>query len=148
MSNNLKVFILSLTIVAILVFSAFGTTGIVYADGDTPPVPTDTSTPVADDGNPPAVTETPLPTEEIPAVVTETPVPAEQDPTEQDPTVEAPIPDVTTEVTPVTEDGAAADNSTPILEQLPENTSLTVLDANGEVLPLATQASVDAIYSA
>lgn len=131
MSNNLKVFFLSFTIISILVFSAFGTTGTVYADGDTPSVPTDSTTPVADDGNPQSATEAPLPTEDVLPGVAETPVPAEQDPTV---VVETPLPDAT----------AAA----PILEQLPENTTLAVLDANGEAQPLATLASADAIESA
>lgn len=117
MSYRFKELFLSLTIVAMLLFSAFGTT-TAYADDDpTSGTPAGTETTVTStDGQPPVTgTETPPPTE-------------------------APVVDPA--ATPV--DAQAAE---PILAQLPENTTVTVLDAQGEALPLASLDTAAAIAS-
>src|SRR5215207_2333250 len=155
-----RAFLLSLTIVAVLVFSAFGPT-IVYADGgtatDTPP-PTETSSTCTSDG-----TSSECPTEavateapvEATGEATEVPVEATSVPTEvateatPEPAVEATEVPVE-EAAPVAEEAAppaevAPVAETTILNEVPENTTVTVLDAQGQAQPLATQASADAI---
>jgi hypothetical protein len=146
MYNHLKLFLLSFTIIAVLVFSGFGTPARVLADGDTPPQSTETAPPVGDGSDPSVVTETQLPaTDELP-VVTETTLPAEQDPTAG---IETPVPDngPVEEANPAPESSVSDTQTVPLLEQLPDNTTVTVMDENGAVLPLTTQASSDAIAS-
>ncbi len=153
MVKTLRAFFLSFTIAALLLFSVIGTT-TVYADDGTG---TDTTT----------ETETPVPTEEGQAteVVTEvTPVPTEEGQATEVVTEVTPVPteegqatEVATEVTPIpTEEGQATEVVTEeagtteqdlgqIMEQVPDNTTVTVLNAEGEALPLASQESADAI---
>jgi hypothetical protein len=180
MYSRLKFFFISLTITAILVFSAFGTTAPAYADDGTggstdtgTPVATDvpvttevTVTPDAPDGLPQATDST------TPDVATATPVPATPDGATATDVAATSDPAVTPDGTMATDVAATSDpavtpasdatatdapqaaasatdsNQTPILEQLPDNTTVTVLDANGTPQPMATQASADAIQSA
>jgi hypothetical protein len=143
-----------LTIIAVLAFSAVGTT-VAYADGDpTPEVPpaaeetslpetdpVDTeSTPIAIKDVPPPVVETVTPE---PPVAEVTPVPTEEvAPPAEDSVTPAP----TEEVTHPTEDaGPTLDK--PLLDSVPDNTSVTVLNAEGQVQPLVSQAAVEAIQT-
>src|SRR5215208_1501595 len=141
---NSRAFLLSLTIIAVLVFSAFGPT-IVYADGGTPTDPPPTNR---------DPTEVPA---EATGEATEVPVEAEatSEPTEvaTEATPE-PLADATAlpteEAAPVVEEAAPPAEAAPvaettILNEVPENTTVTVLDAQGQAQPLATQASADAI---
>jgi hypothetical protein len=181
-----RAFLLSLMIVAVLAFSAVGTT-VVYADGGTTPEapPTEVSGGdecSSDDGEcepedddtatePPVATEEPgtvtvdtidtsepveseetTPTE-VPVEETATPVPTEEVVTPPAEETATPVP--TEEVTPPTEDNVATPETvpaettppaeTPILDSVPDNTTVAVLNAEGELQPLATQASADAI---
>lgn len=166
MSNNLRAFFLSLTILSILLVSAFGTTGTVYADDGAPPEATETSTPSGEEESPPEVTEeagtsegseetaTPEVAEETatPEVTEQTGTPegGEATPQAEETATPDPIVEETTqpEVTePAEEEQESQDAEQPILEQLPENTTVTVLNEDGEVQPLATQESADAIES-
>ena len=114
MSDKTRVFFLSLTIVAMLFLSAFGTIPV-YADDGTTTGSTDTTTTETptDDGTTPTDGETP------------------------------PVDDGTT---PPAEQPPAEDVST-LLEQVPDNTTVTVLDEAGEAQPLVTQESADAILT-
>ncbi len=154
MSSKTRTFFLSLTILAVLVFSAVGPTTVLADDG-APTTPSDTT----GGGSDPNEVETdPQPTAEpIELVVEETPPPA--DPNAVVPTPENSTPVVdggsqppTEESAPVTEDvatpvveAAAPPADTNILEQVPENTNVTVLDAQGQAQPLVTQESATAI---
>lgn len=163
MFDKARAFLLSLTIIAVLVFSAVGTTAA-YADGgkppDSPPAETgggdsgkvanadDTGTgEQAEQGQKPGpgttdtvdISElaegeaTPAATEEVaPPVKGEaTEVPAEDVPT---PSEGESAPDKET-----------APSETPILDSVPENTTVAVVNAEGQLQPLATQAAADAI---
>ena len=163
MFEKARAFLLSLTIIAVLLFSAVGTT-VAYADGDNPPDATATETNTGEveeadieltgDGSkagpgtpdivivePPDAEATPVPTEEVtPPVEGEaTPVPTEE--------VAPPAEGEATEV-PVVEEAPPAEEappSEPILDAVPENTTVAVVNAEGELQPLATQAAADAI---
>jgi hypothetical protein len=174
-----RAFLLSLTIIAVLVFSAVGTTAV-YADGGTTPEAPSTETSSeecnsddcaepedADDAEEPAgetdkpgpdtvdTIETAEPADtaptEVPVEGEATPVPTEEvaPPVEGEatpvPTDEAAPPaeetDSTSETTPA--DKPAVE--TPILDTVPENTTVAVVNAEGELQPLATQAAADAI---
>lgn len=102
MFNQIRAFLLSLTIAAVLLFSAVGTT-VVYADGgtDTPPIDLGTA-----------------PSPEASSSVGS-----------------APLPDSSTE------------DSAPILDSVPDNTTVTVLNAQGESQPLATQDAANTIVT-
>lgn len=176
MSHRIRAFLLSLTIVAILVFSAAGTT-VAYADGETPPEPAatepavepvepetvtvdtieaePTETAPSEDTDVPVEEEaTPLPTEEeTPAEAEATPAPVEEAaptevPTEEVAPVEeaAPVEETAPaeEAAPPAEEPAPAVQE-PILDAVPDNTTVTVLNAEGETQPLATQEAADAI---
>ena len=159
MTSKLRSLFLSSTIIAVLLFSAVGTT-TVYADegttADTPPTDTirgggeDTSEeatsvpevaataePAAGDGTATEVpaTDTVEATATPEAAATGEPAVPTDAPTDSQPTETA--------VTPVEETAPPADTS--ILEQVPENTTVSVLDANGQAQPLATQDSANAI---
>jgi hypothetical protein len=134
MSSRIRAFLLSLTIVAVLAFSVVGTT-VAYADGEKPPEPaptepavepeTVTVDTVVSDATKTAPTEdTGVPVEEAatPAPVEEAAPPAEETAEKAPPPVEEPI-----------------------LDAVPENTTVTVVNAEGESQPLATQESADAI---
>jgi hypothetical protein len=148
MFEKARAFLLSLTIIAVLVFSAVGTT-VVYADGETPPDAQATEAPAGE--KPGTVTvdtvetkgdATPVPTVELaPRVEGEaTPAPAE----------EAAPPKG--EAAPAEEAGSAPEPHAagnpadkPILDSVPENTTVAVVNAEGVLQPLATEAAADAI---
>jgi hypothetical protein len=164
---SFRAFFLSLTIVAILMFSAFGTTTVYADEGTTTESAEETSTPDAEESVTPEVNteETQQPEEEGDATAVETPHPEEGDAT----AVETPQPeegDATAVETPQPEEGDATAVDTlqpeegdtgvvetpqnapePLLEQLPDNTTVTVINSEGEVEPLVTQESADAIES-
>lgn len=104
MSNKFRAFFISLSLLALLAFSAFGTIPA-YADDGTTTGSTDTTTTTGTDQG---------------TVTTDT---------GGQPTADTP---------------PAAD-TTPLLEQVPDNTTVTVVDASGEALPLASQESADAV---
>ena len=143
MTSRIRSLFLSSTIIAVLLFSAVGTTAVYADDGTTAETPTaeagsdegtsEEATKEGDATEVPATdtveaTATPEPSATgEPAVPVEKAAPSEAQPTE-----------------PAVEEGTpAADTS--ILEQVPENTTVSVLDANGQPQPLATQGSADAI---
>jgi hypothetical protein len=167
MFHRLRAFLLSLTIIAVLAFSTFGTT-VVYADGDTPPKTTeqpetvtvdtidmDKTVPTVapeDGGGSVEEAATPVPTEEVapPVEETATAVPTEEvaPPATAEPT------EVVEVVPPVEETGGTHETTptdtkplidTPVLDTVPENTTVAVVNAAGELQPLATQAAADAI---
>lgn len=178
MSGKTRSFFLSLTIIAVIIFSAFGTTRV-YADGDTPtePPPTETSS-----GSEETVVETTDPATEEPAEATAAPeeptaeevateAPAEptaeateapveatstEEPTEAEgtatpepaatestPTEEAAAPESTEEAA-ATEETAPTEEAT-VLDAVPENTTVTIVDENGQAQPLATEAAAEAV---
>ena len=132
MTAQLRSFFLSLTIIAVLLFSAIGTTTVYADDGTKDPEPTST---------------------EISVVTTEEGATDQTASTETDgegSTEEASKEDpqpATTEVPAVSSESTAesAPAETTVLEQVPENTTVAVLDAQGQAQPLATAASADAI---
>jgi hypothetical protein len=146
--------LLSLAIILGLVFSAVSPS-IVRADGETTPSPAPTEA----TSNPTEVPATPEPTEavvptdqaaatEAPTEAVATPAPTEAvAPTDQAAATEAPTEAVATPAP--TEEAAPAEASatadTSVLSSVPENTTVTVLDTNGNAEPLATQAAADAI---
>jgi hypothetical protein len=151
---SFRAFFLSLTIVAILIFSVFGTTTVYADEGTTTESAEETSTPDAEENVTPEVTteESQQPEEEGNATAVETPQPEEGDAT----AVDTPQPeegDATAVETPQPEEGNTVVVETPqnapepLLEQLPDNTTVTVINSEGEVEPLVTQESADAIAS-
>jgi hypothetical protein len=118
MFDKMRVFLLSLTIIAVLAFSAAGTT-IAYADG----------------GTNPEETRAPVSTEEVPPPVDEAATPA--------PVKKAPQPEKRTKAPPQ----EFPSEDTPVLDAVPDNTNVTVLNAEGVAQPLATQASAEAIQT-
>jgi hypothetical protein len=130
MSGKTRASLLSLTIIAVIVFSAFGPT-IAYADGGTT---TETSSTEVSTQTEEASTETTT-SAEVTAEATATP--------EEAPTEAAPAEATSEEAAPVTTEAAAP--TEPVLTAVPENTEVTVLDANGESQPLATQEAAEAI---
>ena len=180
MSIKVRSSLLSLVIIAVLIFSAIGPT-IVYADGgtatDTPPTETTTNDCTSDGTSSECPTEavdtaaTPeavateiatdasteaTATEEPTAVPTEpsaeaTEVPATEEattPTDTAPaTEEAAVP---TEAAPATEEAttsseAAPAEATTVLNDVPAETTVQVVTADGQTEPLATQAAAEAI---
>ena len=167
MSNRTRVFFLLFTVVAMLLVSAVGTTSV-YADDGAPvdegPVitqPPDAGT--TDTEGEPVVTEPPdagtTDTEGEP-VVTEPPDAGTTDTEDTSGEGEAVVPaesseadttgteSASDEVAPVVEEQSPAEveaGSEALLEQVPDNTTVTVLDAEGEAQPLASQESADAI---
>ncbi|MBK9927676.1 MAG: hypothetical protein IPP66_20590 [Anaerolineales bacterium] len=115
---SFKAFFLSLTVTTLLLYSIVGTS-TVYADDGTGTEPTTTE--VAPTGDTQPETDVVTPTEDV------------QPPSEDT------VPAVSTEEIQPAET---------VLEQLPENTTVTVLDSAGEVLPLASQETADVIESA
>ena len=123
MVKTVRAFFLSFTIVVFVLFSTLGTS-TAYADdgtGTETPVTDPTSNPGEEQASDPVVEVTPAPTEEVQPAAT--PLPAEE----------------TVVVDPAPEN---------ILEQVPENTTVVVLNSEGDALPLASQESADAIASA
>ena len=152
MFDKARVFLLSLTIIAVLLFSAVGTT-VVYADGGGPPDTPHVDTGGGDsagEGEKPGTVDTvdlsegeatPVPTVVLPPRVEDqpTPVPTQDSPPKEDP---APAPAEETDSAPET---APVPVEKPLLDSVPENTTVAVVNAQGELQPLATQAASDAI---
>ncbi len=147
MVHNFRAFFLSLTIVSIMMFSVYGTT-IVYADDGTTTESTEESTPAPstdESVTPDSAHGTAQPEDQVPTTE-ETPQPEEAVATE---TTTAPTEeDVATEATPQVEESVAEISPEPSLEQLPDNTTVTVINSEGEVQPLASQESADAVTTA
>jgi hypothetical protein len=154
MFEKARAFLLSLTIIAVLVFSAVGTT-VVYADGGTPPEAPATEEPTGD--KPDTVTVdtveadgevTPVPTVELEPRVEggATPVPTEEEAPPKEEATPAPAEETSSSPEPAPEAPAAGNPADkPILDSVPENTTVAVVNAAGELQPLATQAAADAI---
>ncbi|NWG07394.1 MAG: hypothetical protein HXY35_11995 [Chloroflexi bacterium] len=143
MSNKTRAFFLSLTIVAMLLASAVGTT-TVYADDGTTTGSTETGTTTTDtdQGDDPSVVETPPPAEDQPTDATdlnETPVPEDEQVTDA---AEVSVDQV--ETPPAVEE-QPAEVTPPLLEQLPDNTTVTVVDEEGEAQTLVAQESAEAV---
>ena len=164
MSIKVRSSLHSLVIIAVLIFSAAGTT-IAYADGgtstDTPPTETTTNE-CASDGTsskcPSDVVATEVPVEatseaaepttakaEATSVPTEVAVKATPDASSDGSgaTEETAAPTATEASTALTE--AAPSEDTTILNDVPEGTTIEVVNADGQSEPLATQAAADAI---
>lgn len=162
MTNRVRAFFLSLTIVSMLLVSAFGTAGVAYADDGAPPETTETSAASGEEESTPEVAEEPDASDgseetATPEVTEETATPEAGEATPEPEATAAPeVVEETAqpEESAATEEAAepaeepAAAPEEPILEQLPENTTVTVLNEEGEPQPLATQESADAIESA
>ncbi len=149
MSNRLRAIFLFLTVTAVLLVSAVGTTNVYADDGTPPPPPTEETggvNPSTGEGEPVATTE---PTEAVP---TEEPVVTE--PTEAVPTEEPVVTEPTTEAAPPVEEAPVVEEQPPaeteavsILEQVPDDTTVTVLNEEGEAQPLTSQESAEAILT-
>ena len=171
MSGKTRTTFLSLAVIMVMVFSAINPKHA-YADDDTPPPPTATEVTDGASGESDQQQATSVPdaggTSETPVAVDATPIPPEQDPSAteatpdagevtssdvaQDPsaTGETPVAveaaqDASVQDPQPTEEQAAPASDASILSAIPENTEVTVLDANGVSQPLATQAAADAI---
>ncbi|HEX2995194.1 MAG TPA: right-handed parallel beta-helix repeat-containing protein, partial [Anaerolineales bacterium] len=142
MSHKARAIFLFLTIVAVMFASAVGTTNVYADDGTPPPPPTEAPAvdPSTDEAEPVAPAE---PVEEAAAteaVVTE--------PEVVEPVATEPV--VVEEAAPVVEEQQPAEEAAEvetILEQVPEDTTVVVLNAEGEAQPLTTQESADAILT-
>ena len=143
MFKSLRSLFISFTIVTFILFSTVGTT-TAYADDDdgTGTDTTETETTGGSEEEQPSepiAEETPPPTEEESSsdvVVDVTPAPTEEGQPEEET-------DLSSEETIVEDESLGT-----IMEQVPDNTTLTVLNSEGEALPLASQESADAIQSA
>jgi len=176
MSIKVRSSLLSLVIIAVLIFSAIGPT-IVYADGgtatDTPPTETTTNDCASDGTSSECPSETAVvDTAATPeAVATEIAADASTEPTAteepaadtSEPSAEATAVPVTEEAVPATEEATAPTEAAPsteeaaaspeaaptedttVLNELPENTTVQVVNADGQSEPLATQAAAEAI---
>ncbi len=174
MSGKTRSLLLSLTILAVILFSVVGPT-IVYADGDPPPTTTTTDTTSPPDATSVEATSTPdeataeatstpeeVSTEatstEVTAEATSVPVEATAEPSEStDASVaatevvvdtgsveDAATPAPTEEAAPVAEEDVPAPDSS-VLNEVPDNTTVAVLDSTGESQPLARQDAATAI---
>src|SRR6266511_1876864 len=126
MSIKVRSSLLSLVIIAVLFFSAIGPT-IVYADGgttgDTPP--TETTTECASDGT----------TNECSSEAV----------TVEEPVVSAPAAQESTSSGNDSGNNAAPAEQATTLNTVPENTTVAVVNAEGQAEPLATQAAAEAL---
>ena len=174
MSIKVRSSLLSLVIIAVLIFSAIGPT-IVYADGgtttDTPPTETTTNDCTSDGTSSECPTEA-VDTAATPeAVATEiatdagTEATATEEPTAvpTEPSVEATEVPATEEAAPATEEATAPTEAAPateeattssevapaedttVLNDVPADTTVQVVNADGQTEPLATQAAAEAI---
>lgn len=139
MVKSIRAFFLSFTILTFLLFTTIGTTTVYADDGSGTETPeTETTTeeapPADQEEQPPADEETSVGEGEGP--VEEPVTDVEQSVTDEEPSVEE-----------TTEEPAVEESVQTILEQVPENTTVTVLNAEGETLPLVSQESADAIAS-
>jgi hypothetical protein len=169
MSIKVRSSLLSLVIIAVLIFSAIGPT-IVYADGgtttDTPPTETTTNDCASDGTSSECPTEAVETTATPEAVATEVAADAGTEAT----ATEEPVADTTepsaeatavpateeaapateeatapTEAAPSTEEATAPSEETATLNDVPENTTVQVVNAEGQSEPLATQDAANAI---
>jgi Right handed beta helix region len=143
MFYRVRAFLLSLTIIAVLVFSAVGTT-VAYADGGTTPdqPPAETTTEEAESGTVEIIDEPETVATEAPVDEPENPAPIEA--------LEAPVQEKATPApaeaaSPVKNKKKKTVSPAPILNSIPGNTSVAVLDAKGQSQPLASQAAAQAI---
>jgi len=132
MTIQLRSFFLSLTIIAVLLFSAIGTTTVYADDGTKDPEPTSTEVSV--------VTTEEGATDQTASTETD------GEGSTEEASKEEPEP-ATTEVPAVSSEATAEPSTaeTSVLEQVPDNTTVAVLDAQGQAQPLATATSADAI---
>lgn len=132
-----------------LLFSAVGTTTVYADDGPTTATPEAGATVTSVDGQPPVTgTETPPPTETpVPDTTTVTSV-ERQLPVSGTETT-APTGAVGTDTTATTsvEVSLPAVTPEPVLERLPDNTTVTVLSSDGIAMSLASQDAANAIAS-
>src|SRR5215217_6041953 len=153
MSIKVRSSLLSLVIIAVLIFSAIGPT-IVYADGgtatDTPPTETTTNDCASDGASGECPTEAPvIDTAATPeAVATEVATYAGTEATATDePTADGSEPNaeataVPAESAPATEEATAPTEAAPaedttVLNDVPANTTVQVVNADGQSEPLA-----------
>ena len=138
MLDKTRTAFVSLTIIMVLVFSAVSPK-TAYADDGTTSGETSTEvieeaqTDGGDEGVPAEGVTDSQPTEETAPVV------------DEGTSSESALDSLPGEEAAPVEGEVAPDPDAGILEGVPENTDVTVLDANGEAQPLATQAAVDAI---
>jgi hypothetical protein len=140
MYNKTRLFFLSLTVVTVLIFSALGPTSVYADDGPTSgqPAAGDTTNPI---DPPPAES---VATSE-PATVTE-PAATSEPTTATEPAEPAATSEpvaVTEPAEPVATSETVIDST--LLEAVPDNTTIAVVDSNGEAQPLVAQATADAI---
>jgi len=172
MSDKTRSSLLSLIIIAVLFFGAMSPT-TAYADDGAPPgtppteassactagsecpsgeevtdttgdIPEATAEPTSspDESTQEPVEALPEATAEVVSIPTEAPVEAGSEGDTSSEGAATPLP--TEEVAPVTEETAPVLDSS-ILDQVPDNTTVTVLDTEGQSQPLATQDAADAI---
>lgn len=151
MSIKVRSSLLTLVIITVLIFSAVGPT-IVYADGDKPTdtPPTETTNECVSDGtSSKCSTEAPAvdTTEAAADAVTATAEPTAKG---SEPNAEATDVPATEKAAPATDEATApieavAAVDTTILNDVPENTTVQVVKADGQSEPLATQAAAEAI---
>jgi hypothetical protein len=148
MYNKIRLFFLSSTAVAVLILSAIGPTPAYADDGPTSGQPVGDTTSVTD---PPPI-EAPATSE--PAASNESAVTTEPATSSEAPATSEPIaasePAVPAEAPVTSEQAAPAPTDEPVidstlLEAVPENTTIAVVDSNGETQPLVAQATADAI---
>ena len=154
MTGKIRSFFLSVTIISVLLFSAMGTT-TAYADdgttGDTSVTQTsggkDSSEEEVTTDVEPTATGEPAVSEDATTTETATADEAKGDEgssnAEEATATDTSITDAAEVVSTTDETAPPADTS--ILEQVPENTTVAVLDANGQAQPLATAESANAI---
>jgi len=162
MVKAIRAFFLSLTVLAFLLFSTIGTT-LVYADDGTgtETSTSETTTTTGDEqSSEPSVEEQAAtgdeeqPAEETPpgdeeeqpsGSETEETLPVDGEELSAEPVIEETLPAVDAEQS--TEEAAPEVDTETILEQVPDNTTLTVLNSEGEALPLASQETAEVIAS-
>lgn len=146
MVKIIRAFFLSFTILAFLLFSTIGTTTVYADDGSgTEPSETETATeeapPADEEEQPPADEEAAAGEGEQPV---EEPVSDVEQPTGDE---EPPVEETEVSAEESVEEAATEEPIQTILEQVPENTTVTVLNSEGETLPLASQETADTIAS-
>ncbi|MBK8780343.1 MAG: hypothetical protein IPO22_00740 [Anaerolineales bacterium] len=110
---------------------------LAYADGEPPLPPTD-----AAPTDLPTVTDLPTQPDAMGPEAAPTELPVATDiPASDSPTVDTVATDIPTADTPTAEEPTLLE----IMEQIPAQTDIVVLDANGEAMPLATQEAADVI---
>jgi hypothetical protein len=146
--------IITVAVIGLAMLAQLMSPTLVHADGETTPPPAETLT----------ETPTPEPTEAPTETATESPTEATPEPaiTEAAPTdvaataepVETSTPEPAVEATAVSTEPAVAPTESvettvsEVMQELSDQTSVVVLDENGEVLPLASQDTADVIAQA